>query len=310
MAMYAPRLTSVAAAVLAIAGTACDLTTRIAANETSAVLQRASRALEQHWDVDLVGDGLPGSILQLEGIYAVIPDDEGLGLQLVRAYGSYAWGWLEDDAEAARGPGDLDAQAEISGRARLLYERARNIAVHHMRRRDQGIDAALAAGPDALRAYLVSHYGSREHAEILFWTGYAWGGAIQTSNGDPAMVHDLPMVEILLQRSAELDPTYFHGSSVMALGAMSSAIPEEMGGNPARGRELFEQALETSGRRFFAVQLQYAQTYAVNVGDRALFIRLLREVIDGGDPDPEARLANRMARRKAIRLLRRVDELF
>ncbi len=308
--MYAPRLTTVAAAVLTITGSACDLTTRIAANETSAVLQRASRALEQHWDVDLVGDGLPGSILQLEGIYAVIPDDEGLGLQVVRAYGSYAWGWLEEDAEAALGRGDLEAQAEISTRARLLYERARNIGVHHMRRRHAGIDAAIAAGPEALRAHLVSQYGSREHAEILFWTAYAWGGAIQSSNGDPAMVHDLPMVEILLERSAELDPTYFHSSSVMALAAIRSSIPEEMGGDPARGRELFEQALTTSGRRFFAVQLQYAQTYAINTGDRALFIRLLREIIDGGDPDPETRLANRMARRKAIRLLRRVDELF
>jgi hypothetical protein len=58
------------------------------------------------------------------------------------------------------------------------------------------------------------------------------------------------------------------------------------------------------------IQLQYAQTYAVTQQDRALFITLLREIVDGGDPDPSSRLANRLARRKAIRLLRRIDELF
>jgi hypothetical protein len=299
----------VLAAALGTSLFACDLTTRIAANETSAVLQRASRGLEQHWDVDLVGDGLPASILQLEGIYAVIPEDEGLGLELLRAYGSYAWGWLEDDADQALARGDLDAQEAISLRARLLYLRARNIGLHHMRRRDGGIDAAIAGGADTLRTYL-RRYGAREDAAILFWTAYAWGGAVQTSNGDPELVADLPLVRVLLERSAELDSGFFHSSSLMALGAIQSAVPAEMGGDPARGRELFERALAQTGRQFFAVQLQYAITYAVTTGDRALFVRLLREIVDGGDPLPEIRLANRLARRKAIRLLRRVDELF
>lgn len=288
----------------------CDLTAQIAASETSAVLVRAARGLEQHWDVDLVGDGLPGSILQLEGIYSVLPDDEAMGIELMRAYGSYAWGWLDEDAEDALGRGDLDAQEAIALRARLLYLRARNIGVHHLRRRDAGIDAAIAGGPEALRTYLDSHYGSREQAGILFWTAYAWGGAIQASNTDPELVADLPLVRVLLERSQDLDPSYFHASSTMALGAIDSAVPADMGGDPERGRARFEQALSSTERRFFAIQLQYAQTYAVTQGDRALFITLLREIVDGGDPDPSARLANRLARRKAIRLLRRVDELF
>jgi len=288
----------------------CDLTAQIAASETSAVLVRASRGLEQHWDLDLVGDGLPGSILQLEGIYSVLPDDEAMGIELMRAYGSYAWGWLDEDAEDALGRGDLDAQEAIALRERLLYLRARNIGVHHLRRRDGGIDAAIAGGPEVLRTYLRSHYGSQEHAAILFWTAYAWAGAIQTSNTDPALVADLPLVRVLLERSNELDPGFFHASSTMALAAIDSAVPADMGGNPERGRERFERALASTDRRFFAIQLQYAQTYAVTQQDRALFITLLREIVDGGDPDPSSRLANRLARRKAIRLLRRIDELF
>ncbi|MBX7197574.1 MAG: TRAP transporter TatT component family protein [Sandaracinaceae bacterium] len=302
---------TLAAACIAIALLGgCDLTTRIAANETAAVLQRATRSLEEHWDVDLVGEGLPASILQLEGIYAVIPEDEAMGMEVMRAYGSYAWGWVEEGAEDALARGDLEQQEAMSLRARLLYLRGRNIGLHHMRRRDAGLDAAIAAGPEAFATYLREHYGARDQAAILFWTAYAWGGAIQASNADPELVADLPFVRALLERSTALDPDFFHASAIMALGAMDAAIPSELGGDPERGRAHFEDALARTERRFFAVQLQYALSYAVSVGDRNLFITLLREIVDGGDPDPHVRLANRLARRKAIRLLRRIDELF
>lgn len=295
---------------IALLGAGCDLTTRFAATETSSVLRQASQAVEQHWDIDLVGDGLPASIVQLEGLYAVIPDDEDLGIQVMRASGSYAWGWLSDDAEDALARGDIERQEAISLRGRLLFLRARNIGVHHMRLRDGGIDVALAAGPEALGRHLSQRYGAREDAAILFWTGYAWAGAIQMSNADPALVAELPLVRTLLERSFALDASFFHASALMALAAIDAVVGPEYGGDPERGRARFEQALTATERRFFAVQLQYAATYAVTVGDRDLFVTLLREIVDGGDPDPSVRLANRLARRKAIRLLRRTDELF
>jgi hypothetical protein len=117
-------------------------------------------------------------------------------------------------------------------------------------------------------------------------------------------------VRTLLERSFALDASFFHASALMALAAIDAAVGPEYGGDPERGRARFEQALTATERRFFAVQLQYAATYAVTVGDRDLFVTLLREIVDGGDPDPSVRLANRLARRKAIRLLRRTDELF
>lgn len=301
---------SAACALLGASIAGCDLSAQIAAGETAAVLQRAARGIEQHWDVDLVGDALPSSILQLEGIYAILPDDETLGLELMRAYGSYAWGWLEEDAEEALARGDLDAQEALALRARLMYLRARNIGFHHMRRRDAGLDAAVAGGFEALRAYLRGHYRSAGDVPIVFWTGHAWAGAIQAAQGDPALVADLPLARTLLEHVEEIEPDYFHAASTMALGAMDASLPLEMGGDVERARVRFERALEATARRFFAVQLLFAQTYAVARGDRALFVRLLREVVDGGDPDPTVRLANRLARRKAIRLLRRVNELF
>lgn len=305
------RIHAPLALALALVPTAgCDFVARVAANESAVVASRASRALESHWDPVLVGRGLPGTILQLEGLYAVVPENEGLGIQLAQAYASYSYGWLEDEAQDAEARGDFDAQTEVQGRIRHLNERARNIALHHLRRRDSGIDAAIAAGPDALNAHLNEHFRSQGDAELLFWVGYPWAGAIQASQGDPELVLDLPTARAFVERAVALDEGVFHYGGLTMLAALQASLPAEMGGDPARGRTMFETALTRTDRHFFAVQLTYAQTYAVATQDRTLFITLLREVIDGGDPDPSARLANRISRNKAIRLLRRVDQLF
>ena len=287
----------------------CDLT-RFTANSTANMFVRAGGAVERHWDPELVGAGLPGSILQLEGVYSVIPDNQALGVQLMRAYVSYGFGFVEDAAEEAEASGDIEEQERLQRRVRLLYLRARNIGLHLMRLRDPGIDDALSSGPQALEAYLDSQYTNAEDVALLFWVGYAWGSAINVSRDDPEMILDLATARLFVERAVDLDPTYFHYAGVIFLGVVNSAMPEALGGNPTAGREFFERALTGTERHFFSVQLNYAKAYAVATGDRALFISLLREVIDGGDPDPSSRLANRLARRRAIRLLRRVDELF
>ena len=191
-----------------------------------------------------------------------------------------------------------------------MHERARNLALHHLRSRDSGIDQAIAGGPETLLAYLSNHYRSRSHAAILFGTGYPWASAVQASQGDPALVLDLPIARAFVEYAVTLDEGVFHYGGLTMLAALQASLPPEMGGDAERGRAMFEAALQRTDRHFFAVQLTYAQTYCVSVGDRVFFITLLREVIDGGDPDPQARLANRIARGKAIRLLRRVDQLF
>jgi hypothetical protein len=271
---------------------------------------RAGGSVERHWDPDLVGAGLPGSIMTLEGVYSIVPDNEPLGITLARAYSSYAFGWVENDAEIADLAGDIDRTDELNGRARLLYERARNIALHHLRMRDAGIDDAIHAGPTALREYLAARYTAPEHAPLLFWAGYSWASAINVARTDPGMILNLPIARTFVDAAVACDPSYFHYAGLVFQAVLESTFAEAMGGHPEHGRELFEQALTGTERHFFTVQFNYARVYAVNTGNRALFIQLLREVIDGGDPDETTRLANRLVRRRAIRLLARVDELF
>lgn len=303
----APLPLLLALVVLPQAG--CDLT-RFTANSTANMFGRASAGLEQHFDYELVGDALPGNILQLEGVFRIVPDNEPLGLTLTRAYVSYGYGWVEDELEQAQDAGDLDEEERLLARARLLYERGRNIGIHLMRLRNPGIDEALTGGHEGFVDYINRNFTSPNDVPLLFWTGYAWGSAINAGRDDPNMVLSLPFAKSLVQRAVELDPTYYNYSGLTFLGVVNASLPEQLGGNPDRAREYFEQALEATDRKFFTVQFSYARTYAVQTQNRNLYVSLLREIVDGGDPEPSARLANRMTRRRAIRWLNRTDQYF
>ena len=304
------RHLTLATLVAALVGqTGCDLT-RFTANSTANMFERAGGALERHYDYELVGDALPGSIMQLEGVFSVVPDNERLGITLMRAYVSYAFGWVEDEMQQAQDRGDMEEEERLLARARMLYMRAYNIGVHLMRLRDPGIDAALAGGHAGYEAYIATQYATEEDVPVLFWTGYAWGAAISAGREDPEMILSLPYARSTVERAAALDPAFFNYSGITFLAVVNAALPEQLGGDPERARELFEQALAATERHFFTVHVSYARTYCVATQNRELFVTLLREVVDGGDPEPTARLANRMARRRAIRWLQRTDQLF
>lgn len=287
----------------------CDLT-RFTANSTATMFARASSGLERHFDYELVGDALPGSIMQLEGVFSVVPDNEVLGITLMRAYTSYTFGWVEDRVAQAQDRGDLDEEERITGRARLLYERARNIGIHLMRLRDPGIDAVLTGGHAGFVTYINQRFTTVEDVPLLFWTGFAWGSAINAGRDDPEMILNLPFARSIVERAVELDESFFNYGGLTFLAVVNAALPEALGGNPQRARELFERALELTERKQFTVHVSYARTYCIQAQNRDLFINLLREVVDGGDPQPTARLANRIARRQAIRWLQRTDQLF
>jgi len=286
---------------------ACSLT-EFAANGVVRVTDRAAPAVQESWDYEFARDTLPSGILRLEGMFRVVPDNEDLLLQLVRAYSAYAYGFIEDDMEEAELAGDWDRADDLRARAVLFYQRAVMFAKRLFRMHDESFDEVFARGPEAFASWVRETFDDEEDVPILFWTGYAWGLSVRA--GDPSALVDLPIARTLVDRSVELDPSYFHYAGMTFQAAIEASIPEPMGGNPQRGRELFERVLELTDRRAHAVQLNYARSYAVNTNDRELYVSLLREVMDAGDVLPEARLANKIARRRAERSLRRTDELF
>ncbi len=284
---------------------------KIAADGTASLLDQAAPALDGLWDYELAGAGMPGTILQLEAIWSVSPDNEKLSLNLAKAYVGYSLGWVESEYEVAYAASDMDRADRLRQRARLLYLRARNLALRAMRNRDEGIDKALKSNSEKeLAEYLAKEYTDKDDVGPVFWAGLAWGAAINVSLDQPELIADAPTARVLVERAQALDDGYFNGGAYIFLGSLQAALPVMMGGNPEKGREYFEKGLVRTERKNHMLLIAYARTYAVNTQNRELFVKLLTEVIDAPDLGPKVRLNNKIARRRAERYLAQADQLF
>jgi len=286
--------------------TACD-TEKLAADSTAALFGRAAPGVEQHWDYVLVGKSFPASIIQLEGLLHVVPDNEVIGLSLIAAYVGYGTGWIEDRVEVADIEDDWEEADALRRRALVMYTRSWELSKHFLRNRDPGFDAALKGGVDSLEAWLDAVFIEKADAAILLWAGASLGTRINMGMEDMDTVADLPLAKVILNRSVALDPDFMFMIGKMTMGTLAaSEFPPDMD----RAKVIFDEVLEKTERRNLMVQMSMARYYAVNVGDHKLFRELLQEVLDAGDVLPEARLSNAIARRRSQRYLDRIEYYF
>ena len=293
-----------AAGLLGLGG--CD-TEKLAADSTAELFGRAAPGIEQHWDYDLVGKSFPFSIIQLEGLLRVVPDNEVIGLSLIAAYVGYGTGWIEDRVEVADIEDDWEEADHLRGRALVMYTRGWELSKHFLRNRDEGLDEAIAGGVDTLQAWVDTVFIEKADAAILLWAGASLGARINMGMEDMDTVADLPLAKVILERSVTLDPDFMFMIGKMTMGVLAaSEFPPDMD----RAKLILDDVLEKTERRNLMVQMSMARYYAVATGDHKLFRALLEEVVDAGDVLPEARLSNAVARRRAQRYLEQIEYYF
>ncbi len=286
--------TSLAASLclLVAALPACKMN-RFIANQMTASLQDQTIAFERETNVRHAREAGPGMLKMLDGFLVSSPDNPDLLLAGMRMNTVFGFALIEEE----------DPQ-----RARDLYARARAYGERLLSRRKGFLEALRKGGPE-LDAALQGL--RREDVPLLFWYAFAWGSWVNVQRTSPDAVADLPTVQALMGRLRELDETYYQAGPHLFLGVTYGSRTKTMGGDPDKAREHFEANLRLTSRRFLLSHVYYARFHAVQTQDRNLFLKLLEEVRDAAaDLDPDQALANAIARDRAARLLKKVDDLF
>jgi len=189
------------------------------------------------------------------------------------------------------------------------------------RGRDRGLTrlgVPFPANPDLLCAAALplirrateeaGHEESERVIAGIFWAGNNWGKWLDTLPERERISRgfgDLPCVQGSFERSLELDETYFAAAPHRSLGSLLTQLP---GGNLNEARTHFERALEIAPE-YLENKADFACGYAVKAGNRALFDRLVEEVLQAPLGDRYI-FWNRRAKRFALDLKARADELF
>jgi len=258
----------------------------------------AASAFDTLSDLEVAQEGAGSSLVQIEGMQKLAPDNEDGLFLLVQSWTGYAGAFIEDRWERAYDAGDDDTEAFEANRARQAYDRAVVFGTLLLEQRRPGFVEAQR-NYDTMKAYLAGF--GKEDAENLLWIGLAWLSRGGVAAERPEVVADLYVGVAMLERSVELDDSLAYDMGLTALGAYHARAPDA---ELPQAKELFEKALAQTQRKALTVQVMYAQNYACMKRDEKLYRALLNEVLEAPDDIlPEQRLENVIAKNKAKRYL-------
>lgn len=258
-----------------------------------------SAAADTIGDYEVAKAAASAGVVQFEGMHRLAPDNKDALFLLTKAWTGYGYAFAQDDYEVAMLVGDEPNAEYHKKRAKLAFDRAIAYGLELLGKRDEGF-AGAKKNADSINAWLKSNFDETSDAEILFWVGSAWVARVGLLKDEPEYVADLFVGVAFLERSRELNPEYMAWGATSTLGAYHArtAMAEL-----DESKKLFEQALEKTKRKALSVHVNYATRYACNKNDQALYEKLLNEVLTAEDPDPNLRLQNTIAKRRAKRAL-------
>ena len=250
-----------------------------------------SAAVINQNDPETVRDGAPAYILLLDSFLQGNPDDPMLLAAAANLYASYGAVFAEEPERAAR-----------------LTERARNYSVKAL---------CISFAPSC--EWEGSTYEEYEasladlgpkHADIVYAYSVSSLAYIRAHAEDWNALARLPHMNALLLRYLEIDDGEAEGTVYTYLGILATLRPPALGGEPEKGREYFETAIDLSSGNDLSAKVEYARGYARPLYERELHDRLLQEVLAADPESPGYTLTNVLAQRDATELLSSADDYF
>jgi predicted anti-sigma-YlaC factor YlaD len=304
--MHMNLIRNLAAVVLVAAVSGGCSMKRFAVNKLGNSLAASGSTFTSDDDPELVEAAIPFGLKLYESLLAESPKHTGLLLAAAQGFTEYSYAFVDSRIDEARAE-SLERADALRGRARRLYIRAYGYGMRGLDARHPGFAAALDNDAESALKRVT-----KRDVPLLYWTAAARGLTISLSKTNPEMIAELPLVETIVRRIAELDETFDAGAVPEFLitleSARSGVDPEEL---QKVMRRHFDRSLELSKGKRAAAYVSFAENASAPAQNRTEFQSLLEKALAlDADADPDNRLANLVAQRRARWLLKHIDELF
>jgi predicted anti-sigma-YlaC factor YlaD len=274
---------------------------RVAVNLVGNAISGGTSVYLSDDDPDLVREAIPFGLKTYEGLLEVSPKHRGLLLSAASGFVSYAY-LLSLEADRID-ENDFDAAQARRERAKKLYLRGRDYALRGLALKNPDFETTLKGDPEAALAKTTD-----KDVAFLYWAAASWAGALSAGKSDAGLIADLPLAGKMMTRVTELDPTFNNGAAYEFLCFYEGTRP---GGDPALARQYYEKALEISGGKRATVYLALAEGVVESEQKTAEFQTLLDDALAVDEnADPDNRLVNVIAHRRAAWLRSRMADLF
>jgi predicted anti-sigma-YlaC factor YlaD len=279
---------------------------RVAVNKIGDMLASGGSTFTGDEDPELVAAAIPFGLKLYESLLAESPKHPGLLLAACSGFTEFSCSFVDSCIDEAK-EDSLERADALRDRARKLYLRANKYGMRGLDARYPGFSKALDDDADVALKRV-----RKRDVPLLYWTAASRGLAISLSKDSPEMLAELPLVETIVNRVAQLDEGFENGAVPEFLitleAARVGAKPEDQ---QKKMRRHFERALELSQGKRAGTYVSFAENADVPDHNSEEFKSLLEKALAVDvDADPDNRLANVIAQRRARWLLKHIDQLF
>jgi hypothetical protein len=239
-------------------------TMRSMALKTAAPLFMDSMAgieAESNWEA--FKEATPGNLSLIDGLLAVRPHDENLLVAAIKGNAGYAFGvhetlYLSD--KLAENDKTFHKDQAIA-----FYAKAFDYGQSYLKENDLSLQQLLLALKDkyGVAGLLESQLsGDQVSLEGILFTAQALGSMINLQRENIQLVSYLPVVKGMFDWACEIDPNIGHGMCQIFYGSYEAGRPAMLGGNPEKGREIFEKMIKEQPHNWLA-RVAFIEYFAI-----------------------------------------------
>ena len=255
----------------AIYMTSCSSIRSLGLSAATPMFVDAAPGFEKEGNWDSFKDGIPGNLKLLEGLLEVRPDDASLLSSAIKGNAGYGFAVYETlylDHKLAEEEDSVYKKQAIS-----YYKKALDYGFHFLSLEDISFKVLQKANKenegikklfdDRLDDDLVS-------LEAIAFTAQAMGSLINLQRDKMALVAQLPIVKSMFDWVCEKDPAIGNGVCDIFLASYEAGRPKMLGGNPEKGKELFEKAIKERPHNWL-IRVAYLEHYVIPMSDEDLY---------------------------------------
>jgi hypothetical protein len=243
----------------------------MAVSSSSGLLYSASNEAETGPNYELFKSGVPANLLLMEGLLSESPDNKDILLTLTKGYAGYAFAVNETDMLNEEWS---EAKSE-AGKSQALfnYTRAMNFGLRYLRTENIELNDLLNGmnDPQTLFHLLdkqLTH--DKKDLELVLFTAQSFAALINLQKDNISLVAQLPVAKAMFDWVCTKNPQINFGTCHIFYGAFEAGRPKMLGGNPAKGKDIFLQAIEQHPDNWL-IRSSYLQYYLIPQNDKEGF---------------------------------------
>lgn len=247
--------------------TSCSTINKMAVGGSSDLIYSASNGVLMESNYEIFKAGIAGNLVLIEGLLAQSPKNMNLLATLNKGYAGYAFAinethmyeeeWAELKSEEGR------------KQALLNYSRSLNFGLRYLSEKGIELSDILSRmnEPQGIHLLLDKKLSDdKRDLEIVLFTAQSLAALVNIQKDNMGLISQLPAAKGMFDWVCLQDPSINYGTCDIFYGAYEAGRPQMLGGNPAKGKEIFLKAIAKHPHNWL-IRTSYMQFYLIPQND-------------------------------------------